>query len=1093
MPAPAFFLRTKLLPPRAVPELLSRPRLTEKLYANLSSSVTLVMANAGSGKTTLVADFVRNQSRQTVWYQLDHTDADPAVFLGYLTYGIKQSVKDFGEVVFSYLGQATDVISQNPERVVDVFLNEVFERVEQPLILVLDDYHHLGIETSVHKIVDRLLAYLPDVLHVVIVSRELPPLTLAKMRSQSSLMTIDREELLFTDEETQELFRKTFDLELTPKQLSEYRERTQGWITALQLVRQMAQRQTLASGVDVPDLSEVLRQSETAIFDYFAEEVFSSEPEEAKQLLLRIALPERVELETCSRLYPEMRSALLLPQLVKRNVFITVASDERGEEYRLHPLFKSFLKRRFRIEEGRSKIAKENKHCADFFLNRGQWEQAIQHLLVAEDYNRTAEVIAEHGNNWIANGALASLISFTSALTEEALGKFPRSLFYQAEAVRLQGDLETASATFNRAAKLLHEQRDIEGEAEALHSLAAIARRRTNFALSYEYLEKAEKLTDENSVVRMKCGNTRGLCLVAQGEWVKAEHEFRLALQLAEKLDDKHYIRLIAHNLGTPAGLRGDFGGALRWLRKMLREDEKEPPIPQEATGHLNIARCHFYRCEFQLCEKHLDKALELCRTFNLISLRGEVFEAYGNFYRERGDIAHAAEYYERSANAYEEAGIDPTRRELLEEKSLLLMETGDAARARSLLEKLIEVRELSKDETGLHTAQLMYSRVLLAQKQTEDALKRIKPTLAFFHKQGNYYAEAQASLELAGCYFALGKDNELLQPLQRTLDLAARYDYEGWLQKEVARRPYLFASPDIIDLLPSETRSLLPSGIPTIVQTLIKTSRNVPNVIVESNATITDLTIKLLGHVEIYRDPSRPFGSDAWTTKRARDILCFIASRKHRRASKDMIIDTFWSDADFEAVEKNFHPTVSHIRKALNSKQALKQNFLLYRDGDYQINPGFTYFIDAEEFDHLQTEGDAARKSGDTEAFTKHYETALKLYRGEFMQGCYDDWAEEDRNHYREQYLRIMETLSNIALQQKEWTKSLDLAHEILREDPFREDMHCVIMRAHAASGNRGAVKEQYNHLRRLLKSELGVEPVEATRKVFRDLFDEG
>ncbi|HEX5709013.1 MAG TPA: hypothetical protein VFX96_17055, partial [Pyrinomonadaceae bacterium] len=96
-PAPTFFLRTKLLPPRPVPSLLHRPRLIERLLQNLSHPVTLVTANAGSGKTTLVAEFVRAHAQQHVWYQLDHTDADPYVFLGYLTHGIKQSVPGFGE------------------------------------------------------------------------------------------------------------------------------------------------------------------------------------------------------------------------------------------------------------------------------------------------------------------------------------------------------------------------------------------------------------------------------------------------------------------------------------------------------------------------------------------------------------------------------------------------------------------------------------------------------------------------------------------------------------------------------------------------------------------------------------------------------------------------------------------------------------------------------------------------------------------------------------------------------------------------------------------------------------------------------------
>src|SRR4051812_37230982 len=184
---PSFFLRTKLLPPRPAPELLSRARLTDRLLANLTYPLTLVTANAGSGKTTLVADFLRIHKRQFVWYQLDHTDTDPAVFLGYLTFGIQQQVPGFGEVTLSYLQEATGELAQHPERAVDVFLNEVLERVEQQLILVLDDYHHLGTETAVHTVVDRLLAYLPDVLHVIIVSREMPPLSLGRLKTNSPL------------------------------------------------------------------------------------------------------------------------------------------------------------------------------------------------------------------------------------------------------------------------------------------------------------------------------------------------------------------------------------------------------------------------------------------------------------------------------------------------------------------------------------------------------------------------------------------------------------------------------------------------------------------------------------------------------------------------------------------------------------------------------------------------------------------------------------------------------------------------------------------------------------------------------------------
>jgi DNA-binding SARP family transcriptional activator len=216
---------------------------------------------------------------------------------------------------------------------------------------------------------------------------------------------------------------------------------------------------------------------------------------------------------------------------------------------------------------------------------------------------------------------------------------------------------------------------------------------------------------------------------------------------------------------------------------------------------------------------------------------------------------------------------------------------------------------------------------------------------------------------------------------------------------------------------------------------------------------------------------------------------LCFIASRRHRRASKDTIIDTFWGETDLDVVERNFHPTVSHIRKALNSNQPLKQNFLLYRDGDYQLNPEFSYRIDVEEFDRLVSEGENARRSRQFEACILAYEGAAALYGGDFMQGSYEPWVEEQRTYYREQFLRLLEALAGVAQKMEDWPRSMQLAHRILREDQFREDIHCLIMRTHAAMGNRGAVKDQYEALKALLDKELGVEPSPETRKVYHEL----
>ena len=104
-------------------------------------------------------------------------------------------------------------------------------------------------------------------------------------------------------------------------------------------------------------------------------------------------------------------------------------------------------------------------------------------------------------------------------------------------------------------------------------------------------------------------------------------------------------------------------------------------------------------------------------------------------------------------------------------------------------------------------------------------------------------------------------------------------------------------------------------------------------------------------------------------------------------------------------------------------------------------------------------------------------------------MQGSYDPWVDEQRSYYREQSLRILESLAAVAEKNQEWTRAMDLALRILHEDQFREDIHCLLMRAQAALGNRVAVKEQYETLRGLLQKELGVEPARQTQKTYREL----
>ena len=148
------------------------------------------------------------------------------------------------------------------------------------------------------------------------------------------------------------------------------------------------------------------------------------------------------------------------------------------------------------------------------------------------------------------------------------------------------------------------------------------------------------------------------------------------------------------------------------------------------------------------------------------------------------------------------------------------------------------------------------------------------------------------------------------------------------------------------------------------------------------------------------------------------------------------------------------------------------------------------SYSIDTEEFENAIAEAENAKREKDAASFRKHLETAHGLYRGEFMAGVYDAWAEERRHYFAEQFARILSALAKLSFSEKSWSNALKFANEILRDDPYREDMHRLVMKVFSAQSKPAAVKEQFETLQNLLKKELGVEPAPETRRVFQELF---
>jgi len=236
-----------------------------------------------------------------------------------------------------------------------------------------------------------------------------------------------------------------------------------------------------------------------------------------------------------------------------------------------------------------------------------------------------------------------------------------------------------------------------------------------------------------------------------------------------------------------------------------------------------------------------------------------------------------------------------------------------------------------------------------------------------------------------------------------------------------------------------------------------------------------------MLGSVEVFRDPSG-MRKEAWRLSKALHILCYLCSRRNHRAPKETLVDLFWSDADTETVARNFHPTISHLRKALNSGQVMKKDFVLYREGAYLLNPEYRYRLDTEEFERLLGEAREARRSGSPDESARLLAEGIKLYRGDFLEEFYYNWAEELQSYYRDLYLEALKDLIGYYGGRHDYELVIRYGQMLLARDPYQEDVHCLVMEACVLGGNRAAAIDQFDGLRKMLRRELGVDPLPAT-----------
>jgi LuxR family maltose regulon positive regulatory protein len=375
---PTPLLETKLYVPRPRSELVARPRLADAMHAGADSRLTLVIAPAGFGKTTLVASCLAEE-KSVGWVSLDASENEPAVFWAYVIRALQRVNTRLGAHA---LGQLRSPRPPAIESVVKALINEI-DKSDGDFILVLDDYHVIE-AASVHRDVAFLLDHLPRRMRVVIASRAEPPLPLPRLRARGELTELRATDLRFTQDEATAFLNEVMSLALSADDAARLERSTEGWIAALKLAAL-----SMKGRRNVSEFVAGFSGDNRFIADYLVDEVLRSEPEQVRHFLLATSILGRMNADLCDAVTDADGSRAILEDLERRSLFV-VALDDRREWYRYHHLFADVLQK---LGADSASMRVFHGRASAWYEQRGESADAVSHALAAQDFELAARIL----------------------------------------------------------------------------------------------------------------------------------------------------------------------------------------------------------------------------------------------------------------------------------------------------------------------------------------------------------------------------------------------------------------------------------------------------------------------------------------------------------------------------------------------------------------------------------------------------------------------------------------------------------------------------------------------------------------------------
>ena len=638
-------LRTKLFIPRPRQNLVSRPRLVERLNSGLDGKLTLIAAPAGFGKTTLLSEWLHQSPCYVAWLSLDDGDNDSTRFWTYFITSIQQLRSDLGEGALALLQslQAPPIAS-----ILTTLINDI-TAFPDAFAIVLDDYHLIDSQ-PIHEALTFLIAHLPVNMHLVMTTRIDPPLPLARLRARDKLTEIRANDLRFTVDETRSFLTRELGINLTTEEITVLEERTEGWIAGLQIAALSIQGHD-----DISGFIRTFSGSHRHILGYLADEVINQRPKGTLNFLLRTSILDRLCGPLCDAVTGEDGGQEILESLEHANLFITPLDDE-GKWYRYHHLFAEVLQARLR--QNYPDLPTElHQRASIWYEEHDSMPEAVQHALAADEVDRAAQLIGRQRWILLGRGEAIALHRWLDILPVELLRKHPGlslayawilSLLEQLETIEahlLDAEYALANSTSITSQETVEDSGTIRGEIATLRAEIALSQLDIPRAIAL-CREALELLPEENTMMRGVTTYYLGHAERRDGNMIEAERAYTEAGNIGLQTDNLLLALHALANLSSVQITMGRLKEAARTSQRILEvtEERQRQSWPVAGLAYQGLSKLYYEWNDLDAAERYSRQGIEYGQRGGLIGLEFNSLSVLASTLQAQGDSSGADE-----------------------------------------------------------------------------------------------------------------------------------------------------------------------------------------------------------------------------------------------------------------------------------------------------------------------------------------------------------------------------------------------------------------------------------------------------------------